>query len=267
MTTIASLMNLNGRRALITGATGGIGQVISLTLAELGADLILVDLPGADYSNLLQEIESRWPVKLQTVDCDLEVQEQREALVTTILERNISLDILVNNAAFVGTSDLQGWVTDFEKQTTETWRRALEVNLTAQFDLSKGLAPLLKQSSGGSIVNVGSIYGKYGPDNRLYEGTGMGNAAGYAASKGGLIQYTRWLATTLSPQVRVNSISPGGVFRQQPESFVERYCARVPLQRMATEEDFRGAIAYLSSDLSQYVTGQDLAVDGGWGVW
>lgn len=95
----------------------------------------------------------------------------------------------------------------------------------------------------------------------------MGNPAAYAASKGGLVQLTRWLATTLAPQVRVNSISPGGVFRNQPASFVERYKARTPLRRMATEDDFRGAIAYLTSDLSAYVTGQNLAVDGGWGVW
>jgi NAD(P)-dependent dehydrogenase (short-subunit alcohol dehydrogenase family) len=101
----------------------------------------------------------------------------------------------------------------------------------------------------------------------LYEGTAMGNPAAYAASKGGLLQLTRWLATTVAPQVRVNSISPGGVWRNQPESFVERYKARTPLARMATEDDFRGAIAFLASDLSGYVTGQDLAVDGGWGVW
>jgi len=175
--------------------------------------------------------------------------------------------VLVNNAAFVGTSDLQGWVTDFDRQTVETWRRVLEVNLTAAFDLSKGLAPLLRERAGGCIINIGSIYGSYGPDYRLYEGTEMGNPAAYAASKGGIIQLTRWLATTLGPEVRVNTISPGGVFRSQPEVFVKRYRERTPLARMATEDDFRGAIVYLASDLSAYVTGQNLAVDGGWGIW
>jgi NAD(P)-dependent dehydrogenase (short-subunit alcohol dehydrogenase family) len=95
----------------------------------------------------------------------------------------------------------------------------------------------------------------------------MANPAAYGASKGGLIQLTRWLSTTLAPQIRVNVIAPGGVARGQPESFVDRYKARTPLQRMATEEDFRGAVAYLASDLSAYVTGQVLSVDGGWGVW
>jgi len=260
-------MGLKGRRALITGATGGIGRVISQTLAELGADLLLVDRPGSVYAPLIQEIERAWNVGVQTIDCDLEVQGDREDLVESVRRQGGALDVLVNNAAFVGGSDLEGWTTELERQTVETWRRALEVNLTAPFVLSKGLAPLLKQSTCGSIINIGSTYGSYGPDYSLYAGTGMGNPAAYSASKGGLIQLTRWLATTLAPEVRVNTVSPGGVFRNQPEAFVERYKVRTPLARMATEDDFRGAVAYLASDLSLYVTGQDLAVDGGWGIW
>jgi NAD(P)-dependent dehydrogenase (short-subunit alcohol dehydrogenase family) len=106
-----------------------------------------------------------------------------------------------------------------------------------------------------------------GPDFRLYTGTPMGNPGAYAASKGGLIQISRWLATALAPGVRVNSISCGGVERQQPRAFITRYVDRTPMQRMATEEDFKGAVAYLASDLSAYVTGHNLAVDGGWTAW
>ena len=117
------------------------------------------------------------------------------------------------------------------------------------------------------LYNVSSIYGLDGPDHSLYEGTSMGNPAAYAASKGGMIQLTRWLSTTLAPHIRVNSISLGGVFRNQPQLFVERYEKRTPLGRMATGEDFKGVIAYLASDLSKYVTGQDISVDGGWTAW
>jgi NAD(P)-dependent dehydrogenase (short-subunit alcohol dehydrogenase family) len=265
--TIAKLMSLRNRRALVTGAAGGIGRAITQTLAELGADILLVDRPGASYGGLIEEVEKTWGVQVRTFDCDLEVQEDRDQLIQSVLRESAGLDVLINNAAFVSATGLKGWGTAFEEQTVETWRRALEVNLTAAFDLSKGLAPLLKQSKGGNIINISSIYGSYGPDYSLYTDTSMGNPAAYAASKGGLIQLTRWLATTLAPQVRVNAISPGGVFRNQPETFVKRYEARTPLKRMATEDDFRGAIAYLSSDLSSYVTGQNLAVDGGWGIW
>lgn len=260
-------MSLKGRRALVTGAAGGIGRVIAQTLAELGADILLIDRPGTNYGTLLEELERSWGAKVHAFDCDLELQADRDYLLESIRQQDEGLDVLVNNAAFVGTSGLQGWNTDFERQTVETWRRALEVNLTAAFDLSKGFAPLLKKSKGGNIINIASIYGLYGPDYSLYTDTHMGNPAAYAASKGGLIQLSRWLATTLAPQIRVNTISPGGIFRNQPEVFVKRYETRTPLGRMATEDDFRGAIAYLASDLSRYVTGQNLAVDGGWGVW
>ena len=237
------------------------------TLAELGADLLLVDRPGADFHGLIESLVSRWGGKIQSRHCDLEQQGQRADLMAWLKSSNEGLNVLINNAAFVGTSDLQGWAVQFEDQTIDTWRRAVEINLTAVFDLCQGLTSMLKVAAGANIINIASIYGEYGPDWRLYEGTNMGNPAAYAASKGGLIQLTRWLATTMAPHVRVNAISPGGVFRNQPAEFVKRYEARTPMARMATEDDFRGVIAYLSSDLSRYVTGQNMTVDGGWGTW
>lgn len=268
MSTIKELMNLRGRRALITGATGGLGKVIADTLAELGAELVLVDRPGSDFENLCGTLSERWDVNIEHYFCDLEIQEQRKELITDFKKSDKGLNILINNAAFVGTSELQGWGVPFEEQTVETWRRALEVNLTAIFELCQGLTPLLKAADdGASIINIASIYGIYGPDWSLYEGTSMSNPAAYGASKGGVIQFTRWLATTIAPSVRVNTISPGGVFRNQPKAFVHRYEAKTPMGRMATEEDFRGVIAYLASDLSKFVTGQNLVIDGGWGIW
>lgn len=267
MSTIKKLASLKGRRALITGASGGLGKVISDTLAELGADLILVDRPGLNCESLRESLTKRWNVKVEYQACDLEQQAQRKELMTRIKGAGPGLNILINNAAFVGTANLQGWAVPFEEQTVETWRRAIEVNITAIFDFCQGLTPLLKTSVGASIINIASIYGVYGPDWRLYEGTSLNNPAAYGASKGGLIQLTRWLATTIAPQIRVNAISPGGVYRNQPDSFVKRYQEKTPLGRMATEDDFRGAVAYLASDMSSYVTGQNLTVDGGWGVW
>jgi len=128
------------------------------------------------------------------------------------------------------------------------------------------LSTLLRESH-GNIINIGSIYGEYAPDWSLYEGTTMSNPAAYGAAKGGLIQLTKWLATTLAPDVRVNSISPGGIERGQAKKFVDRYKSRTPLKRMACEDDFRGVIAFLASNMSSYVTGQNIRVDGGWGIW
>ena len=267
MTTLNKLMSMRGELALVTGAAGGIGKVISDSLAELGSNLLLVDLPGTDLEALKKELIEKWDVDIAIIYCDLEQQQDRNELLENVNCSYESLTVLVNNAAFVGSSTLSGWAESFENQTIDTWRRALEVNLTAVFDLSKALTPILKKSRNANIINIGSIYGELGPDWNLYKDTKMANPAAYAASKGGLIQLTRWLSTTVAPNIRVNAISPGGVFRNQPEVFVERYVSRTPLARMATEDDFRGAVAFLASGLSKYITGQNLVVDGGWSIW
>jgi len=266
MRDLKTLMDMSGRRALITGGAGHLGRTMADSLAELGAEILLVDVEGAPTREVADDIAARRGVRVIALDCDLELAEARSDLVAQVQDTG-GLSVLINNAAFVGTSGLTGWAEPLERQSVETWRRALEVNLTAGFHLCQLCAPVLKGGPSGSIINIASIYGQWGPDYALYEGTAMASPAAYGASKGGLIQFTRWLSTTLAPRVRANVISPGGVARGQPESFVERYTARTPLRRMATEEDFRGAVAYLASDLSAYVTGQVLAVDGGWGVW
>ena len=267
MTTLRELGNLKGRRALITGAAGGLGQIFAETLAELGADLILVDLPGTDLLALADKINKIWGVSAEEIFCDLADQDERSNLVKQATNSKHMLNILVNNAALVGSSDLEGWNVPFGKQSIDTWRRATEINLTAIFDLSQRFFPFMKNATGANIVNIASIYGSYGPDWSLYKDTEMGNPAAYAATKGGLIQLTRWLATTIAPSVRVNAISPGGVLRGQSKRFQTRYESKTPLGRMAAEEDLKGALAYLVSDLSAYVTGQNLQVDGGWGSW
>ena len=125
----------------------------------------------------------------------------------------------------------------------------------------------MKHSRGANMINIASIYGQYGPDWRMYENTDINNPAAYGASKAGMIQLTKWLSTTLAPDVRVNAISPGGVFTGQSKQFVDAYSSRTPLRRMANYGDFSGAIAFLATDMSEYVTGQVLNADGGWGVW
>ena len=267
MTTINELSSLKNRVALITGGAGHIGFAMAEALAELGAAVAILDNKEECCRNRAGQLRESFDVDAVALEIDLSDDNQIQRIPREIESHFGRLDILVNCAALVGTSALKGWAVPFEQQQSQAWRLAFEVNLTAAFLLSQGCAPLLRASGHGSIVNIASIYGLVGPDLSIYAGTSMANPAAYGASKAGLLQLTRYLATVLAPDIRVNAITPGGVARNQPESFVKEYVRRTPLRRMAVEEDFKGAVAYLASDLSAYVTGQNLIVDGGWTAW
>lgn len=267
MRSIQELMNLRGRVALITGGAGHLGSAMAEALAELGAVVAVADVNREAAVQAAERLRERFGQPTLALGVDLAEEAAVRALPGQVAAALGGLGILVNCAAFVGTSQLKGWGVPFAQQSADTWRKAMEVNVTSVFSLTQAATPLLKASGHGSIINVSSMYGVYGPDLRLYEGTGMGNPAAYAASKGALAQFTRWCATVLAPDIRVNAISPGGVFRNQDPRFVERYVGKTPLGRMAAEEDFKGAVGYLASDLSAYVTGENILVDGGFGVW
>jgi len=264
---LKTLMDLTGRVALVTGGGGYIGAAICEALAELGASIAILDVNMETATRVADTIKLDYGVESLAIRIDLMDQTAIQSVPQKMLDYFGHLEILVNCAAFVGTNNLNGWSVPFANQNPNTWRVALELNLTAPFVLIQSCLDLLKVSGHGSIINVSSIYGMVGPDLSLYEGTPLGNPGAYAASKGGLLQFTRWLATIVAPEIRVNAITPGGVYRGQPESFHNRYVAKTPLRRMATEEDIKGAAAYLASDLSAYVTGQNLVVDGGWTAW
>ena len=260
------MARLDGRVALVTGAGGYLGKTICKALIDMGASLIITDCHESSLKSVKEEFDLIAPNKIKMKQCDLGCQKSRESLVQYILNECDSIDILVNNAAFVSANSLDGWTTKFTHQSLDTWRNAFEVNLTSIFDLSKCFAQKLASKKNGSIINIGSIYGINAPDYSIYEGTAMGSSAAYASSKGGLLQLTRWLSTTLAPEIRVNAISPGGIKRDQDKKFIQKYEARTPLGRMASEEDFIGIVVFLASDLSAYVTGQNIVIDGGWTI-
>jgi NAD(P)-dependent dehydrogenase (short-subunit alcohol dehydrogenase family) len=269
MKTVPELLRLDGRTAVVTGGAGHLGLAIAEALAEAGAQVVLVDRDQAvcdAQADLLRRTKGMGAVAL-ALAVDLGDPQAASTIVARTLESVGRLDILVNNAAFTGDSRLAGWAVPFPQQSLEAWDAAVRTNLTAPFLLVREAQEALAASGRGSIINVASIYGELGPDFSLYEGTAMANPAAYGASKGGLIQLTRHLATVLAPRIRVNAISPGGVERGQPAQFQERYRARTPLGRMATEEDVKGAVAFLASDAAAYITGQNLMIDGGWSVW
>ena len=266
MKSVAELLGLKGRVAVITGGAGHIGLAAGESLAEQGAAVVVVVLDEAACAARAQDLSARFNVEALPLAIDLARDDAATVIVSRTLERFGRLDVLINNAAYVGTSGLSGYSVPFAQQTAAAWEAALRVNLTAAFLLSQAAAPALTQQR-GSIINVGSIYGVTGPVMSLYEGTPLGNPAAYAASKGGLLQLTRYLSTVLAPHVRANAVCPGGIARNQDPTFVARYVARTPLQRMGSEQDLKGAFAFLAGDAAAYITGQTLMVDGGWTAW
>ena len=267
MKTLDELLSLDGRVVGITGGGGHLGSTFAETMLELGARVALIDSDDDRCRRQAVLLEEKFHSEVLPIMADLEIEHEARDAVGTLLRHFGKIDVLINNAAFVGTRELEGWIGPFESQSAETWRRAIEVNLTAPFLITQTALPALRESGRGSVINIGSHLGVSGPDMSLYAGTTMGTPAAYGASKGGLIQFSRWLATVVAPRVRVNSITPGGIARGQPGEFVVRYRQRTPLRRMATEEDFKGVVAFLASDASAYLTGQNIVVDGGWTAW
>jgi NAD(P)-dependent dehydrogenase (short-subunit alcohol dehydrogenase family) len=248
--------------SIVTGSAGRFGKIISNNLASLGSDLILIDknIKGEKYSLFL---EKKYKIKVYFFNLDLTSEKKLIVFSKIIKKKFKKIDLLINNAAFVGDSQDKGWNTEFLKQTNDSWNKALDINLNPCFYLSKIVTPLLKKSKSPSIINIASIYSFLGPDLNLYKNTGIHNPAAYSASKAALVHLTKWLACNLAPRIRVNAISPGGFYSEQPQKFLKRYLKKTPLRRMLSPEDLEGAIIFLASKQSSYITGQNLILDGG----
>lgn len=268
MRSIKELMHLSGRNAIVTGGAGHVGLAVCEALLEMGATVSITDQNAGGCQARLEDLSRSFGrERVFAVPADLSNENQIRRMVREATDRMGGLGILVHCAAYVGTTRVSGWSVPFEDQSLDAFESAIRISAGAAFIAVQEGCKALRRSGHGSVILMASIYGIVGPDMRLYDGTTMTNPAGYGVSKGGLLQLMRFLATTLAPYVRVNSISPGGIMRSQPASFQDRYVSRTPLARMATEEDIKGAVTYLASDLSNYVTGHNLVVDGGWTAW
>ncbi len=259
-------LNLNRKLVLITGACGFVGRTLAIDFARHGCNLILLDTSQDHLDEFKRELMlSCKSISVSVHSVDFESNDYLTSLHAFFSGHN-SIDVVVHNAAFVGERNLSGWNTSFDKQSIQTWRRCFDVNINPVFSVTQLLCQLQLFSKHSSIILLSSIYGFCAPRWELYESTSMGNPAAYSASKGAVIQFSKWLAATLAPQIRVNSVSPGGISRTQPQSFKARYVSMTPLARMATEQDVSNAVLFLSSSRSSYITGQNIVVDGGWSI-
>jgi len=266
------LFDLSGKTALITGSAGTLGTEFCNGLAEAGAEVMLFDLDLSDVERQAAELSKKFGVKAKGYACDVSEPSSVEFCVAEAVKDFGSIDILHNNAAGkVGSADL--FFAPFEDYTLEQWRSVLNVNLDGMFLMAQAVGKQMLSQKGGSIIQTSSIYGLVGPDHRIYEGLEhqgqkMNSPAVYGVSKAGVIGLTKYLATYWAKKgIRVNAIAPGGVFAGQEDCFVKNYSSRVPVGRMAHTNEIVGAMLFLASDASTYVTGQTIVIDGGLTSW
>ena len=257
---ILDRFSVKGRIALVTAGAGPLfGRSISTALAEAGATVITASR-SRERNEAFAEEQRQLGRDVHGLAFDLEDLGSIDALHEEIRTRFGRLDVLVNSAL-----SRDGHVGAFEEQTPETWEHAAQGDFAGLFRHCQRAVIAMQARGRGSIINIASIYGVVSNDPGLYAGTDMRQPPTYNFVKAGMINFTRYLACYYGRSgIRANSISPGGYFNQQPTPFVERYCERVPLGRMMGHEDLQGAVVFLASDASAYVTGANLIVDGGW---
>jgi len=274
--TIQDKFDLSGRVAVVTGGAGLLGKEFCRTLAEAGSSVVVADL---DRKSAERVVESLTDSGYRAISYPLDVtriESVRELASATISEFG-GLDILVNSAALDPKFDPDAAAKGiapgaFEDYPLEQWNAALSVNLTGMFLVTQAcVAPMIEQGKKGSIINICSTYGLNGPDQRIYIKDGERVAykpVYYTTTKAGVLGFTKYLAAYYAEtDIRVNALTPGGVFNDHEDYFVKNYSAKTIMGRMAEKDEMNGALLFLASDASSYMTGNNLVVDGGWTAW
>jgi 2-deoxy-D-gluconate 3-dehydrogenase len=266
--------SLNGKTALVTGAAGLLGKQFSRALGEAGAAVVVADLDEKAAQAQADALREK-TIEALAVSVDVTKPESVTSMVDQAVNEFGGVDVLVNSAAMDPKFDpenLQGQSANaFEDYPLDSWKKAIDVNLTGMFLACQAAARQMVKQNRGVMINICSTYGLVGPDQRLYErtdGPRQYKPVYYSVSKAGVLGLTRYLATYYAGKpIRVNALTPGGVFNQHDETFLKGYSARTVMGRMAKPDELNGAIVFLATDASSYMTGANLIVDGGWTVW
>jgi len=273
MNEVLKLFDLTNRVAIVTGGAGFLGQQFSEALSEAGANVVVADIDQAAAAECAGELSNKHNSALG-VGLDVTDTSSVQNLMDLTLEKFGRLDILVNSAALDPKFDSQNQiqhVTSFEDFPLQTWNEALDVNLTGMFLTCQYAAREMKKTGKGSLINICSTYGISGPDQRLYESLGeprQYKPVYYTVSKAGVLGLSKYIATYYEgTEIRCNALTPGGVERDHTQAFKDAYGSRTVLGRMAYPHEMKGAVVFLASDASSYMTGTNLVVDGGWTAW
>ena len=265
--------DLSGKTAIVTGGLGLLGKEFSKALISAGANVVIGDIDKNHLSEVKDEINEQFQEStVSVVQLDVTNNRSISDFLGQIEKNNGGIDILVNSAAvdpkFEKESELSEF-TRFEKFPLTAWNESLDVNLTGAFQMTQAVCGIMEKTGKGSIINIGSNYGLVGPDQRLYKRKGKTKQpykpVVYSVCKAALIGFTKYLAAYYAgTEIRVNILTPAGVFNNHDDEFVEKYSTRTILGRMSEKDEYWGSIIFLASDASSYMTGTNLIVDGGW---
>ena len=264
------LFSLDGRTVVLTGAAGRLGSRFAHVLCASGANVILVDKDAKKNTKLKSELSKIYNVTCEKFDIDITDEKSVKKMVKKIVEKFQNIDVLINNAHFVPRTHPKRDF-PFEKYPLELWNETINTNLQGLFLCSREIGRVMVKQNHGVIVNISLIYGVTGADQRIYGKSRLNSPAFYATTKGGIVTLTKYLASYWhGKNIRVNTLTLGGVFDErlhQDKTFVKNYSKKTMLGRMSKKEDYDGALLFLTSDASSYMTGSNLIVDGGWTAW
>ncbi|QQR59921.1 MAG: SDR family oxidoreductase [Candidatus Melainabacteria bacterium] len=270
---LENCFRLDQKVAIVTGGGGILGRQFCSGLAQFGAIVCICDINIEAAQKVSTEIEQQFGLKSHPYLLDVSNEESAESVIDDIERRFGSIDILHNNAA-TKSSSLEKFFAKVETYDPETWHEVMSVNVTGMFNMAKAVGKkMVNQEQGGCVVQTSSIYGILAPDQRIYSGsrymgTEINTPAVYSVSKAAVVGLTNYLSTYWADKkIRVNTLTPGGVSSGQNDVFAQKYSQRVPLGRMAEAHEMVGALIFLASPAASYITGQNLVVDGGLGVW
>ena len=263
---VKKLFDLSDKTIVLTGAAGHLGKNYVDGLSQFGANVVLSDINYQGCKKIEKQMREKYDIDPLSVKLDLTDPKSIKCMISKITKKYSSIDVLVNNAAYQGDKKIRS--AGFEKLELGTWNKAINVNLTGIFLLCQAVGKIMLKQKSGNIINISSTYGMVGADQRIYGKSGLNSPAFYAATKSGILNLTRYLASYWNRTgIRVNTLSPGGVENNQDKNFIRKYSEKTMLGRMARNDEYVGALIFLASDASSYMTGSNLVIDGGWTAW
>ena len=260
------VFDFSNRVIVITGAAGLLGSEYADGFCQAGGNVVLADKNFEKCKKLAAKLEKKYGVKPLPIKLDVTNPNSIKKMVAHITKKFSKIDVLVNNAIYPEIGKIKK--TKFEDFPLDIWKKGIDVNLTGMFLCSQQIGEIMKKQKNGVIINISSIYGIKGPDQRIYGKTKIIKSALYATTKGAVINFTKYLASYWNRTgIRVNTLSLGGVEENQDRNFKKKYSDKTMIGRMAKKDEYVGALLFLSSDASSYMTGSNLIIDGGWNSW